>query len=81
MDINALKYKLLEVDLEDIKTTISNNPYRVLSSIGIAGLTAKQIQQNKREKQGKSVNKHQNYEEPADDLSITLANNLYPKKG
>jgi len=80
VDINALKYKLLEVDLEDIKTTINNNPYRILTGIGVAGLTAKQIQQNKREKQGKSVNKHQNYEEPADHLSIALANNLYSKK-
>ena len=72
MGINALKYKLLEVDLEDIKTTIGDNLYKTAAGLGIAGLTAKQIKQNKKEKKGNTTNPNQSYSEPAEEISIAL---------
>ena len=80
MDIDALKYKLLEIDLEDIKTTIGDNPYKTAAGVGIAGLTAKQIQQNKKEKKGKNTNPNQSYSEPAEDVTMALGSSLHGKK-
>ena len=80
MGIDALKYKLLEVDLEDIKTTIGDNPYKTAAGVGIAGLTAKQIRQNKKEKKGEATNPNQSYGEPAEDIAMALGSSLHGRK-
>ena len=76
MPIQALKYTFLEVDFEDIKNTIKDNPYKTAAGVGLAGLTAKHMSHTKKKKQGKEQNKYQDYEEPADDLSIALGSSL-----